>query len=294
MAGTIHDSSSPISRRRFILGASAAGASLALYSGKVAAEEIDVVHRTIAIRRLPDAFHGFRIAQISDIHLDQYTAPGFVERVIAQTNALNPEMVLLTGDFVSRGLLPLSFSQADAYRCGNLLRALTCPLRFACLGNHDTVVGSSIVIDALAKSDIPTLVDRYVPIERGAQRFWLAGLNDPSTENPHLDRGIPARPDGPLLLMVHEPDFIDHILRHRRGQIVDLVLAGHSHGGQVRLPLLGPVILPLLGRKYVEGHFQFGPTQLYVNRGIGTVGLPFRLNCPPEITLLTLQPTSQT
>jgi predicted MPP superfamily phosphohydrolase len=67
------------------------------------------------------------------------------------------------------------------------------------------------------------------------------------------------------------------------------MLSGHSHGGQIRLPFTGPLILPPLGKKYVEGHFKFGEMQLYVNRGIGTVGLPFRLNCPPEITLLTLQ-----
>jgi len=263
---------------------------MALYSGEIAAERIEVVHRAIAIRHLPDAFHGFRIAQISDIHLDQYTPPGLVERVVFQTNALAPDLVLLTGDFVSRGPLPLRLSREDAYRCGDLLRPLTCSLRYACLGNHDASVGSDVVVDGLAKGGITTLVDSHVPIERGGQRLWLGGLNDPGSSGGNLDLTLPNQPDGPVILMMHEPDFTDEFLAQPKGKFIDLILAGHSHGGQIRLPLLGPLILPLNGRKYVEGLFHFGSAQLYVNRGIGTVSLPYRLNCPPEITLMTLQP----
>jgi predicted MPP superfamily phosphohydrolase len=89
--------------------------------------------------------------------------------------------------------------------------------------------------------------------------------------------------------MCHTPDYADDLLAHPAGQAVDLMLSGHTHGGQVRLPLIGALSLPPLGQKYVEGWFQLGGMQLYVNRGIGTVGLPFRLNCPPEITLMTLR-----
>jgi predicted MPP superfamily phosphohydrolase len=89
--------------------------------------------------------------------------------------------------------------------------------------------------------------------------------------------------------MAHEPDYADTVMAHPRGHLVDLMLSGHSHGGQIRLPFLGPLILPPLGEKYPEGHYRFNRMQLYVNRGIGTVGLPFRLNCPPEITVITLQ-----
>ncbi len=91
--------------------------------------------------------------------------------------------------------------------------------------------------------------------------------------------------------MSHEPDYADDVAAHPRGPLVDLILSGHSHGGQIRLPIAGPLILPPLGRIYPEGHYHLPKNiQLYVNRGIGTVGLPFRLNCPPEITILTLQP----
>ncbi|MBW8749510.1 MAG: hypothetical protein JF584_18540 [Acidobacteria bacterium] len=91
--------------------------------------------------------------------------------------------------------------------------------------------------------------------------------------------------------MIHEPDYIDELIKYPSSQSVGLVLSGHSHGGQVRLPFLPPLkaVLPPSGKKYVEGLFRVGNTQLYVNRGIGTTEVPFRLNCPPEITILTLE-----
>jgi hypothetical protein len=88
--------------------------------------------------------------------------------------------------------------------------------------------------------------------------------------------------------MCHEPDYVEQVVLHPRFPLIDLMLSGHSHGGQIRLPFIGPLILPPMGQKYVEGLFHFGHMQLYVNRGIGTVGLPFRLNCPAELTHITL------
>jgi predicted MPP superfamily phosphohydrolase len=88
--------------------------------------------------------------------------------------------------------------------------------------------------------------------------------------------------------MCHEPDLADVFLPNPLFAKVDLMLSGHSHGGQIRLPFIGPLVLPPMGKKYVEGNFQVGRTQLYVNSGVGTVGLPFRFDCPPEITHITL------
>jgi len=88
--------------------------------------------------------------------------------------------------------------------------------------------------------------------------------------------------------MCHAPDYVDELQRHPAGQAVSLMLSGHTHGGQICLPFVGPLRLPPLGRKYVEGLFQLGETKLYVNRGIGSVGVPFRFDCRPEITVFTL------
>ena len=277
-----------ITRRNFLIGASAAGAGLAFYSSHHARHELEATQRTIAIRDLPDAFLGFRIVQITDIHLEAFTEPWFLQHVVDETNALAPELVLLTGDFVSRGPLSSNATHHAAGVCAEILQGLKAPQRFAVLGNHDAAVGAQYVIGPLEAHGTPVLVDSYIPIERGHDHFWLCGSDDAGTRSPDLNLAVPAISRAPALLMVHEPDYVDHITRHPRFPLIDLVLSGHTHGGQIRLPGIGPLTLPPLGKKYVAGHFHFGHMQLYVSRGIGTVGLPFRLNCPPELTQITL------
>jgi predicted MPP superfamily phosphohydrolase len=287
---TRRQSISGITRRDFLAGAGAVAAGLTLDAGMIARHTIDLVSQTLHITRLPDAFHGFRIVQLSDIHLDEFTEPAFLKLALRRINQLAPDLVLLTGDFASFGPLPLSYSRQSILRCADLLKNLACPQRYAILGNHDTTIGSEFVVAALTASDVPVLVNQYVPIERGNQRLWLGGVDDPGTSYPILDLAVPQHPDGPVILMCHPPDFADTVVRHPRGPLIDVMLSGHSHGGQVCLPFLGPLVLPPMGEKYVAGLFRFNQMQLYVNRGIGTTGLPFRFNCPPEITLLTLQP----
>lgn len=283
-------SSAQLTRRKFILGSGVAAAGLALYSGAIARHEIDVVNTTVRIANLPSAFHGFRIVQISDIHLDEFTEPFFLEHVVHRINELNPDLVLVTGDFVTRGSLTFLDSRHAAYRCAEILSTLKTPQVYTILGNHDVGVSAPLVIEALRSVKIPVLVNEHIPIERSGSRFWLCGADDAGTRHPDLDLTIPEKPDGPIILMVHEPDYADVVVKHPRGSLVDVMLSGHSHGGQVRIPFYGPLILPPMGQKYVMGHFQFGAMQLYVNRGIGAVGLPFRFDCPPELTVHTLQP----
>lgn len=282
-------SPSGITRRKFILGSGVAAAGLALYSGEIARHEIDMVNTTIRIADLPGPFHGFRIVQLSDIHLDEFTEPFFLEHVVHRVNDLAPDLVLITGDFVTRGSLTFIAGRHAAHRCAEILSTLKAE-KYTVLGNHDVAVSASLVIDALRSSGVPILVNQYLAIERSGDRIWLCGTDDAGVSHPDLDLTIPKKPDGPVILMAHEPDYADTVVQHPRGQFVDLMLSGHSHGGQVRVPLYGPLILPPMGQKYVMGQFQFGKMQLYVNRGIGAVGLPFRFNCPPEITIHTLQP----
>jgi predicted MPP superfamily phosphohydrolase len=297
MTGNVADHPVPtqqrrLTRRSFLAGSTLAVAGgLALYSSEFARHEISITTRPLAIDNLPSVFHNFRIVQISDIHFDEFTEPSFVHRVVEHVNSLNPDLVLLTGDFISLGPRSLKFAHGAMYHCAEVLRGIACPQRFAVMGNHDAWVGAPIIRTILAEVNIPLLVDQHVPIERKGDRLWLCGANDPITSKPNLDLAIPARPDGPVLLMCHAPDFADNVVAHRRGSLVDFMLSGHTHGGQVRFPFLGALHLPEGGQKYVEGLFRFGRMQLYVNRGIGAVGLPFRLNCPPEITLYTLQPS---
>ncbi len=257
---------------------------MAVYSGEISRHELVHHRQAIGIANLPASFAGFRIAQISDIHLDEFTEPFFLEEVVHRLNHIAPDMVLLTGDFITRGSLTFLASEHAARRCSEILSTLRCPRRFAVLGNHDVGVSAPMVIAALSAAKIPVLENRYVAIEQGSSRLWLCGVKDPATSRPDLDLAIPAAPDGPVILMAHEPDYADSVLVHPRAKSIDLMLSGHTHGGQIRLPVVGAVVLPPGGKNYPEGLFHLGNMQLYVNRGIGTVGLPFRLNCPPEIT----------
>jgi uncharacterized protein len=290
MSGNTPLQSSRLTRRNFLIGTGTTAAGLALYSGEISRHELDIVQRPIAIRNLPAPFHGYRIVQLSDIHLDEYTEPFFLERIVSKVNTLSPDLVLLTGDFITHGSLSFIAGGHAVRRCAEILTTLTAPLRYAILGNHDVAFNGAMVTQALNAHGTPVLINRYLPIERNGARLWLCGVDDPGTSYPNLDLALPAKPDGPVLLMAHEPDYADMVVAHPQGHLVDLMLSGHSHGGQVRLPFLGPLILPPMGEKYPEGYYRFNQMQLYVNRGIGTVGLPFRLNCPPEITVLTLQP----
>jgi predicted MPP superfamily phosphohydrolase len=121
-------------------------------------------------------------------------------------------------------------------------------------------------------------------------RLWIAGLGDVFFGREDLGRTMQRVPPGePVIMLVHEPDYADTVAAYRKH--VDLQLSGHSHGGQVRVPGVGaiPMVLPQWAHKYIMGHFRIGKMQLYTNRGLGTVGVPVRFNCPPEVTRITLR-----
>jgi uncharacterized protein len=282
------------SSRRDFLKASALGAvGLAVYSGEVERHWIDVAQRDVALRGLSADFEGMRIVQLSDIHMDAYTEAFFLRSVIERINKLKPDAVFLTGDFVTSGQWPASAAHESAWECAGILKGLECKSVHAILGNHDVTAGAAIVEDALRASGINVLRNSFLPIERGSGRMWLAGLDDPLAGRPDLDASIPENirnvRNEPVVLMCHAPDYATRVRSHAAGQAVDLMLSGHTHGGQIRLPLIGALVLPPMGRRFVEGWFQLGKMGLYVNRGIGTIGVPFRLDCPPEITLFTLR-----
>lgn len=266
---------------------------MVLYPGEIERHWIDVTNREFFLRGLSPGMNGMRVVQLSDIHLDDFTEPYFLRQVVDRVNRLQPDAVFLTGDYVSDILGNQKFSIGAAWQCAHILSAIQCKRIYAILGNHDIAVDANQVTAALEANGIPVLRNACLPLDFSGSRIWLAGLDDILEGHPDPDLAIPAsirnRPNEPVILLCHAPDYADILISHPAAKSVALMLSGHTHGGQVRLPFFGAVELPDWGRKYVEGAFRFGAMQLYVNRGIGTIGVPFRLNCPPEITVLTLR-----
>lgn len=274
--------------RRAFLGLSAASVvGLGLYATEVSRHEISIEEHTVHLARLPDSFRGMRIVQASDFHYADYTEPWFLREVVRRINQLKPDLTLLTGDFATLFPRGRSFSRRHVPDCAAILSGIQCPLRYASLGNHDMYIGARYVIHPLEEHGLPVLRNAAIPLEREGKRIWLAGTGSACTGDVNLAKAIPPtsiRGNDAVFLMAHEPDILPEVARYN----VDLMLSGHTHGGQVRLPFLPPFHLPEYGRNYIEGWFSHGPTQMYVNRGIGAVGLPVRFRCPPEITVFTL------
>lgn len=293
MGSSVASYNQAVSRRSFLKTALSGAGGLALYAGEFERHWLEVVHQQISITGLPQAFEGVRLAQLSDIHLDEFTEPFLLREAIDQINRARPDYVLLTGDYVSSEVLPADLTAEAARQCGKLLNHLDCPQRYAIFGNHDIWAGEKEVGEALRANDIVVLRNEHRALERNGGRIWLAGLDDPVCGRPDPELAIPSLiqniPHEPIILMCHAPDYLDEFRMHPAAHSVALALSGHTHGGQIRLPLIGPLRLPPLGRKYVEGLFNLGTVQLYVNRGIGSVGVPFRFDCRPEITIFTLR-----
>jgi predicted MPP superfamily phosphohydrolase len=245
------------------------------------------------LRRWPQRLDGFTIVVLSDFHYDPHFSIHPLQSAVGMVNQLAPDLIVLLGDFVTKSLLSRDVRRdaAAADPCARLLAQMRakCGL-WAVLGNHDFSTDHLHVTSALTAQGIEVLGNRSVEIACNASRFWLCGVNDVLSLTADLDRALGHVPTGEAtVLLAHEPDFADYVARYP----VDLQLSGHSHGGQVRLPFVRPLYLPELARKYVWGLYRIGELTLYTNPGLGTVGLPVRLNCPPEITLLTLRSTTQ-
>ena len=285
-------------------GALAGGAGLLYHAREVEPESVEVVPVGLALPRLGGEFDGCRIAHIGDVHADGWMTPGRLLGIVELVNAEAPDLVAITGDFATYS--PLS---------GALVRhvpGLAAPLRrlrapaFAVLGNHDYKPDAGLarralaaagvarkarspaeaVRRALAASGVVELRNRVHTLRRGGAALHLCGVDSALWGMDRLGSvldGLPAR--GAAVLLAHEPDFADEAAPTGR---FDLQLSGHSHGGQVRMPLLGAPLLPPLGRRYPRGLYGVGDMLLYTNRGLGSHPR-LRFSCRPEITLLTLR-----
>jgi predicted MPP superfamily phosphohydrolase len=282
----------PINRRTFLrLTAATAATGVAAIGGDATLLEPNrprIVRKGLSLRRWPARLDGFTIVVLSDFHYDPHFSIHPLHASIGMVNALRPDLIVLTGDFVTAPLGGGDDEKAasTAEPCARLLRQMHARHgSWAVLGNHDYATDRERVASALQAEGIHCLANQSIAVERDGARFWLAGVDDVLSEAADLPKALHSIPgDEATVLLVHEPDYADAVAKFP----VDLQLSGHSHGGQIRLPWLGPLYLPELARKYVWGLYQLGGLALYTNPGLGTMGLPVRWNCPPEITLLTL------
>lgn len=222
-----------------------------------------------------------RIAVLADLHAGApHVSLARVGELVDITNAQRPDLVVLLGDFAASVLGAREVAPADLAAA---LAGFSTPLgTYAVLGNHDWWRDGQGIWDAFAAEGIQVLDNRAAPV----RDFWLAGVEDPMTRTPNLRQAIMmVPPTAPLLLLCHSPDIFPQVPPR-----VALTLAGHTHGGQVRLPLIGaPMVPSKYGQRYVRGHIREGSKDLYVSSGIGTSIAPVRLGVPPEIVILTLE-----
>jgi predicted MPP superfamily phosphohydrolase len=276
-------------RRAFLKRTAAWLGSLTILGGGCGLAEaasVGVSCRRVAVPRLPEAFAGKTVALLTDLHHGPFNSLDFIRAIVARTNALRPDLIALAGDYIQNDPRPY------LRPCFEALGGLAAPLGvYAVPGNHDHYWGSvRETRAAMCDHGIRDLTNAGCWVEQDGRRLRLAGVDDLWHGGPDLEAALAdTTAADACLLLCHNPDFVETI----RDPRVGLVLSGHLHGGQIRLPGLGaPWIPSRYGQKYLAGLVRTEWTQVFVSRGLGTVGLPLRLGSPPEINLLTLEPAS--
>ena len=271
--------------RRWIGGLVGAGGVSGIYGAGFEPFHPRLVRVEIPLPGLPPAFDGFRIAQLSDLHLQPGFPAACLEPALALVNREKPDCIVLTGDYIYD---KAGNGEMWLRRCAEAVSGLSAPDgKFAIFGNHDYLMDSQDPPpDPWHRAGYRTLSDQAAEIKRGADSIYLVGLRSCIKRPVDPDAVLRlAPPRAVKIALWHEPD--------RAGDSAaagaSLQLSGHTHGGQVVLPFIGPPLLPIGGRKYPQGLYRVGTMPLYVSRGVGLLPPRVRLNCPPEVTLVTLR-----
>jgi predicted MPP superfamily phosphohydrolase len=280
-----------VSRRKFLKLAAGSIASVGLsgvagsaYVTKIEPNAVNLTRLSFTLPHLSPSFDGLTIAQISDFHLGGWMSRDHMATIAQQVNALNPDVIAITGDFVERpidpGLADILIQSLQQFKARVSILGI--------LGNHDHWSYAPRVIRNInAAKNVHLLMNESAVIQRGSDHLYIAGVDDIWEKKNDLTGALKQVPDqAPVILLAHEPDYADEIAKTGR---IGLQLSGHTHGGQVRVPGVGALILPHLGQRYQAGLYRVNGMALYVNRGLGMIRPYVRLNCSPEVTLITLQ-----
>jgi predicted MPP superfamily phosphohydrolase len=255
------------------------------YARYIEPKQIKRESHIISHKKIPKGFSGMKMVQFSDTHVGHHFEKKDLENVVKKINDEQPDVVLFTGDLMDD---PLNYPQAD--HLTSILHKIKAPHgKFSIFGNHDHGgYGTEIYEEIMVASGFTVLKNENTFIELiDNSRIYIAGVDDLMLGRPDFRstlNGIPE--DAYSILLAHEPDAAKEISEEFHAS---LQLSGHSHGGQVQLPFIGPLITPPLGTKYYEGFYQLNDLTLYVNRGLGTTRQPYRFLAPPEITVFTFE-----
>lgn len=273
--------SKPNRKASSLIGSISLAAGSIFYATKIEPSWLEISSISLILPRLHPVFDNYRIVHISDIHMGTWINRHRFAKIVKSVNMLYPDLIVITGDFVT----DLSHTiVADLY-C-NLSKLRSKDGVFAVLGNHDYWSNPKTIRQILEISDIIELPNKVHTLKRGDENLNIVGV-DNYWENKALLREVLCkfRENEAAILLAHEPDFAVISAKTNR---FDLQLSGHTHGGQVILPKIGPIVLPKYGRKYPAGLYQIDKMLLYTNRGLGTGHPKIRFNCRPEIAMLTL------
>lgn len=244
-----------------------------------------VRQETIYVANWPRELNGLRVAVISDIHIGGWAIDDSKLRLIVKrTNELQPELIVILGDYMSAD--GWTSNQVEPEQFAPLLKDFTAPFGvYSVLGNHDWWYDGNRVRRALESNGLKVLDNEVFEVKARGTSLWLAGLADLWTRPQRIDETIRKTPEGAMVIaLAHNPDIFPRLSTR-----VPLLLAGHTHGGQVRFPIIGTVIQPSnFGQRYVRGHVFENNHHLFVTSGIGTSIIPVRFGVPPEIVLVTL------
>jgi uncharacterized protein len=255
-------------------------AALSIYVCAIEPNWYDIHSVRLELPHLAPEFDGYRIVQVSDIHADRWMTQPRLARIVDRVNQQHPDLVALTGDFVTRSpeIFASTLSAFKALQPKDQTIAI--------LGNHDVGNDPKPIQQALELSGVKVLVNQSITLQRQNSLLHIAGVGDVWFKLANLSPILTEIPSGETaILLAHEPDFAD--ISAATGRF-DLQLSGHSHGGQVHIPFIKRLV-PHLANKYPAGQYQVGSMIQYTNRGVGMAPLHLRFNCRPEITVFTLK-----
>ena len=283
-----------MTRRVFIKRMALAGAGVLLpggaaaWSTQIEPNWIEIKRVALSIRGLHPAFENWTLAQVSDLHIGGWMTRERLQNVVDLVNGLRPDLIAITGDFVTRAPQGHSAVLTQVLSTFQARRDV-----FGVLGNHDHWTHAGTIKKTLKKSGVQELDNSFHTIRKDGGTVHLCGVDDAWAGAADVSRVLQKLPKkGAAILLAHEPDFADDYAKAGR---FDVQLSGHTHGGQIRVPGVGPLILPSYGEKYHTGRYRIQSTPsargltLYVNRGVGMVWPYVRFYCRPEITLFTLR-----